>query len=204
HQGSYFGNPGASHHSGFGFYYPGQCSCLVSALWLSIPIDSENGLNSAAEPNASLIEVAEEWSATSDEDLKAGWLYEILTHELLSDSADQTGPVLSSSIRVIVAAAREEHRFTEVEFNKLCINSRSPWDRYTRQVTPDLPTHLSDTLFMFLKAWHFKTFWTSVLHRVTDKQRDELTVWYTVMARTRAKRNIAPSYFRLSNSEQNN
>jgi hypothetical protein len=140
-------------------------------------------------------ETAKEWFEMFDEDLKAGSLFEILTGDLLSDNVIEDGPLPCSDIRAVVARAREEQDFTEIDFNKLCTSSKSSWDRYMRELTPELPTSLSDTLLIFLRTRSFKALWTSIEGKLTPEQREELTSWYRAAAKLRAKRDIAPSYF---------
>lgn len=142
-----------------------------------------------------VLRAAEEWSAVSEEDMKAGWLFESLTEDLLSDDASLTGYMLDFELRAIMLEARKDQHSTVIDFAEVSTRSRSSWDRYIRQLTPDLPTYLSDMLFTFLKARSFKAFWTSLLGKLTQGQREELTAWYQAMARSRAKRDIAPSYF---------
>ncbi|SRR6266853_1109738 len=152
-------------------------------------------LAKTSEAKEAVIETVEQWLKLSDEDLKAGWLFESLTEELVSDDTNHNVPELSSDLTAIVAKARAERYSPEIDFKELSLSSKSSWDRYLAQLTPDLPTYLPDMLFTFSKAQSFKAFWISVLDKVTPEQREELTVWYRTTAKSRALRDIAPNYF---------
>jgi hypothetical protein len=152
-------------------------------------------LSRASGVEKSVIEAMKDWSEMSDEDMKAGWLFEILTEDLLSDDAEGIDPLLSSDLKTIMATTREQQSSADVNFTKLSTSSKSSWDQYITQLTPDLPTSLPDMLFTFLKARRFKTFWTSIVDKLTKEQREELRAWYRRAAKSRAQRDIAPSYF---------
>jgi hypothetical protein len=142
-----------------------------------------------------ILRAVEEWSAISEEDLKAGWLFETLTEDLLSNDESLIDYALDLELKTIVLRERKPQCFTEIDFARLSSTSRSSWDQYIKQLTPDLPTYLSDMLVSFLKARRFKTFWTAMLGKLTQEQREKLTTWYQITARSRAKRDIVPSYF---------
>src|SRR5262249_16264843 len=91
-----------------------------------------------------LLESINEWSQISDEDLKAGWLFESLTEDLLSGNSGQASPMLESEVIESLVKARERQLSPEIDFEELSLGSKSSWDLHIRQLTPDLPTYLSD------------------------------------------------------------
>jgi len=146
----------------------------------------------AGEPG---LAVVDEWIATSDEDLKAGSLFDGLTEDLVSDRCDeQIGPP-DPAVGKAVAAEWTKLIAPELDFEELCAQSKSTWDKQIRQLTPDLPTYIANTLSIFIRARHFKMFWASIQRELKPEQIKELVNWYRSAARRRAQRNIAPSYF---------
>jgi hypothetical protein len=158
-------------------------------------LDNIKALAKKHKADEAINRAVEEWSIITEEDMKAGWLFETITEDLLSDGSSMTEYALDSNLKTIVWGMRKNQIFTEVDFAELSIKSRSSWDRYITQLTPNLPTYLSDILFTFLKARSFKAFWIAILGNLTREQCEELTSWYQNMARSRAKRVIAPTYF---------
>jgi len=63
------------------------------------------------EVEEAVIRAAEEWSAISEEDLKAGWLFESLTEDLLSDDTSLTACMLDFELREIVSGATKGTAF---------------------------------------------------------------------------------------------
>lgn len=140
-----------------------------------------------------LVNAAAEWTDISDEDMKASWLFDSLTDELVSGETNESLE-LHFDIRSVVLEKRPDRTSLEVDFRELCEKSGSKWDRYTRQLTPTLPTYLADSLFSFLTAQRFKSLWLSLSGSLTPEQRDELISWYRAVAKSRVHRDVAPSY----------
>lgn len=147
-----------------------------------------------------LSNMAAEWADISDEDMKASWIFDTLTEELVTGETDESLK-LDSGVRSVVLARRPERTSLEIDFRDLCERSGATWDRYTRQLTPTLPTFLADSLLSFLTARRFKSLWFSVCHSLTSEQRDELIGWYRARAKSRVRTDIAPSYMVTSGPE---
>jgi hypothetical protein len=143
-----------------------------------------------------VIGAIEEWSALSDEDMKAGSLFESLTEDLFFEGSTLPSYALDVDLKVIISKVRDDQWSIAINGADLSSRSKSSWDRYIRELTPDLPTYLADTLFSFLRAQHFKACWTLIVNRATKEQHTKLVAWYKAMAKLRAKREIGPSYFR--------
>ncbi|MBZ5523624.1 MAG: hypothetical protein LAP21_15430 [Acidobacteriia bacterium] len=151
---------------------------------------------------AAIVASMKEWSEMSDEDLKAGWLFDLLTEDLLSNDFTYNHAVPHSDIREVMAREREKQHHTDVDFGMLSNHSKSAWDRYVRQLTPDLPTYLANMLLNFLRARRFQLLWMSMQHKLNREQIEELASWYRSTARSRAQRSIAPSYFCAGSSTE--
>jgi hypothetical protein len=143
--------------------------------------------------STALLDTAAEWTGMSDEDLKAGWFFDTLTDELLSNENSESFE-LDCAIKSIMVAAQRERMPLEIDFRELCEKSKSKWDRDTRQLTPTLPMYLADSLLSFITARRFKSLWFSVQDKLTSEQRSALIGWYRGVAKARAQRDIVPSY----------
>jgi hypothetical protein len=70
-----------------------------------------------------------------------------------------------------------------VNFDTICVNSNSNWDVYTRSLTPDLPTFLSDYLADLLRrTTDTRKFWSSLADAVSRQDRQSLAGWYSTSA----------------------
>lgn len=136
-----------------------------------------------------------EWEEMSDTDLKAGSLFDSLTQELLSGSEIERIAVPEPEIIEAINIQRDKQPTWDVDFEELCISSRSSWDRYTRQLTPDLPTFLADVVSTVARARQFRLLWVSLLGALTPRQIEQLARWYRFAAKLRTQGDIAPSYF---------
>lgn len=133
----------------------------------------------------------EEWTQVDNEELDAGALYETLTSDLLSDEIAED---LDSDIKSSVACIYHQTEYGQVNFEDLCLRSRTDWDNYIRGLTPELPSALVDTLLAFLKARRFKTLWCSLRKTLTLAQREELIARYRKMAKAFAGWDVIPAY----------
>jgi len=144
----------------------------------------------------SLQQLLEYWDQLSDEDEKAAWMWSVLTIDLVTGRIGLEEPRLDSAIRDTIFAEYESYEMEGYEFMAICEKSQSAWDQYTRTLTPEQPTALSDTLASVLCARRFETFWHSMRNRLTSKQADDLISWYRNLAKARARRDLVPSYVR--------
>ena len=62
---------------------------------------------------------------------------------------------------------------------RCALSSTSNWDQYLRQVTPDLPTYLSDWASNNLQTPdRFRRFWAELFWVTSNREREVLRVWY--------------------------
>lgn len=141
-----------------------------------------------------VLKVIEEWDKMSDEELKAAWIYTGLTDDLFSREIREGDPKLDPAITAIMTSAQRKYDLAPFEFLEKCAPSETPWDQYTRELTPEQPTALADDLAAVLTARRFEAFWNSVRDRLTPAQRDELIAWYREMAKARSRRDLVPAY----------
>lgn len=144
-----------------------------------------------------LLKVIEEWRSLTSEQLAAGLIYDSLTNDLLSgDIREGIDPKLGPGIATIMKGARRRYDLAPWEFLEKCESSETPWDRYTRELTEDMPTALADRLAAVLTAQRFEVFWNAVRDRLTSTQREALIAWYRAMAKARSRRDLVPAYVR--------
>ena len=94
----------------------------------------------SGELNQSLPRPERHWQETT------AWLFTVALDELLQD--DQ----LEASIKATLQRAKANFSFDDLDFEQLCMNSRSQWDAYIRQLTPELPTSLSNWIAVAVLA----------------------------------------------------
>jgi len=146
---------------------------------------------SGADP---ILRAIEEWAKMSDEEQKAAWIYTSFTDDLFSHDIREGDPKLDPAIIAIMAKAQRKYDLASFEFLEKCESSETSWDQYTRELTPELPTALADTLAAVLTAHRYETFWNTVRDRLTTAQREELIAWYRDMAKARSRRDLVPAY----------
>jgi len=146
---------------------------------------------SGADP---ILRAIEEWAKMSDEEMKAAWIYTSFTDDLLSHNIREGDPKLDHSIIAIMAKAQKKYDLASFEFLEKCESSDASWVQYTRELTPELPTALADTLAAVLTARRYETFWNAVRDKLTTAQREELIAWYRDMAKARSRRDLIPAY----------
>ena len=109
------------------------------------------------------------------------WLLTVALDELLQD--DQ----LEASIKATLQRAKANFSFDDLDFEQLCMNSRSQWDAYIRQLTPELPTSLSNWIAVAVLA---EAKLDCVLRELNAEQQQHLLARF---------RGIAKSITRLDN-----
>jgi hypothetical protein len=144
---------------------------------------------SEAEP---VLRAIEEWAKMSDEEMKAAWIYTSFTDDLLSHNVRGGDPKLDPAIVAHMVKAQRKYDLASFEFLEKCESSETTWDQYTRELTPELPTALADTLAAVLTASRYETFWSTIRERLTTAQREELIAWYRDMAKARSRRTLFP------------
>jgi hypothetical protein len=138
--------------------------------------------------------IAEKWAQTSDEDLKAASICSDLTEDLVFGKIQDNEPRLDSFIFEIVAGARRAYDVEPFEFEAICEASESSWDKYVKQLTPELPAALAYDLAAILTAIRFEAMWMSVKNRLSSTQRESVVTWYREVARARGRRSIVPTF----------
>jgi hypothetical protein len=125
---------------------------------------------------------------TSREDIQLGNLSSNLTQIAVSNSYGSTGPMLDSDLQTIVASIDRLVETYEIDFGELSERSRSSWDRYIRQLTPDLPSFVPDALEVFLRARRFREFWHRIKKELSSDERERLIAWYRSTAESLSMR----------------
>jgi hypothetical protein len=144
------------------------------------------------EIDRSVFQIAKEWEHLTNDDWKASGLYSMLTERLLSDETE----ALSHSGEAL-SLLRQHWSHSELDavgFTDVCGEPVSSWDRRLAALTPDQPTMLSDSLFVFIRYKRFRKFWLRASAELTEKQRDQLLAWYRDAARRDGHRDLTPSY----------
>ena len=138
-----------------------------------------------------------EWANMTHDELTASWIFTRLTTDLISGNGGDGRPNLDRAIITAVKAAHEMAEDEEPEFLNLCLTSRTPWDRNTRNLQPGLPTMLADTLISLRRERRLKMIWSAVVPKLSEDQRGLLITWYHDMARFRGMRyNRVPDFIK--------
>jgi hypothetical protein len=111
---------------------------------------------------------------------RVAWLLQSITRRLVDDSLREYAP-LAQSIKERVKQIFENSQPTDsliINFEELCLSSKSTWDTFVREVTPGLPTYLSDYLALIRIKNTFEILWMRVNGALSENERDELLSWY--------------------------
>jgi hypothetical protein len=120
----------------------------------------------------------------SKADEATGWLVLSITEKLLQDSLEDA-PKLDTGIKeavVKVWGMVNQPHFPEIDFEHLCLSSKSDWDVFIRNTTPDLPTMLADYLSAIASTDKFELFWATINANLATNKRQELLDWYRMVA----------------------
>jgi hypothetical protein len=111
-----------------------------------------------------------------DQLAKTAWLFRNLHDELLNDEA------LDQQIKPALARSRNKFSFaSELNFEEMCLQSSTAWDRYTRSLTPELPASLAYLVSTDLLAIAELS---DVLKQLTIEQRKRLHARFRIAARS--------------------
>ncbi len=138
--------------------------------------------------------VVNRWAALTDDELKAAWICNDFTTDILSGNSRNGDPNLDARIVAELAASRKYYHIETYEFSPISLASPSTWDAYIRGLTPEQPTALADNLAAVLEYQRLEELWNSVRVRLTAAQKDQLVSWYHEMAKARGRRDIVPAY----------
>jgi hypothetical protein len=122
------------------------------------------------------------------------WLLVSLTQKLLAGSLDDQIPKIDRTITDALVKMWDDwnqHDIDRLDIEQLCLNSNSSWDRYTRNLTPDLPTMLSDYVLAIAEEHDkFQLLWIALRNTLTLQQQDILLSWYRAAAQSLTGREI--------------
>ena len=123
------------------------------------------------------------------------WLYTALTDQLTSADSPEVPPDLSpDALRSIVALWQAStHEDAGIELERSALDSASEWDCYLRELTPDLPTYLSDWVTNKLeRPERFRRFWAQLFWVLAASDRQALIRWYPSEAKKLADPGFGP------------
>ena len=129
-------------------------------------------------------------SAEADPRLDDGlrWLLTHITDLLLDESPLIKQHELNPAIKQRLQNVCDQSGLFDsdtVDFEELCLDSRSEWDEYVKNLTPELPTTLSDYLEAeILRGDRFEIIWTTIQTEVSPTEQQELMSWYRAVARS--------------------
>jgi hypothetical protein len=109
-----------------------------------------------------------------------------ITRELFNNALAEP-PTLNPAIKTALARAWSDatsSNFKGIDFEKLCLDSASPWDAHTRSLTPDLPTYLADFVKATARQSEFSLLWTLVTPLLSKGQRRELVHWFRTVGQS--------------------
>lgn len=107
---------------------------------------------------------------------KGAWLFRILAKKLVKDRE------LNAQTRAILEdATREQAVKDAVNFEQLCSESNSQWDKYVQSLTPDIPTSLANFLSVDLVSSQLLT---NVLPQLTTAQQEQLLSIFRSVAKS--------------------
>jgi hypothetical protein len=92
--------------------------------------------------------------------------------------------MLDSDLQTIVTKMYKQDEANEINFGGLSERSKSLWDHYIQELTPDLPSFIPDALEVFLRMRGFEEFWRRVNKELSLEQRERLIEWYRSTARS--------------------
>jgi hypothetical protein len=129
-----------------------------------------------------------EEDASTEEHERSEWLLAMLTEPLVATPVDAMGldSALAQVVRSLWSGGADLERLEEA-----CLASDSPWDRYLRSLTPDLPMVLSDHARLIATRGRFRNFWRDINRRLTPDQKAKLRDWYSAQARDVAQMTVA-------------
>jgi hypothetical protein len=115
-------------------------------------------------------------SEGSPVDEGTSWLIVSMTEQLLDGSVSE--PLDNAITEGLRRARGERLDLDKINFEECCLNSKSTWDQYLRNATPDQPTMLADYVSAIARKSEFAQLWGFINVDLTVKQRRELLSWY--------------------------
>jgi hypothetical protein len=116
-------------------------------------------------------------------DYTTAWLLVSITRMMCDNSLGDQVSALKPALRGIMIQAYSTIKHDSLDLETDNLQSGSQWDRYVRNLTPDLPTYLSDYASSdLLKGREFEAFWNAVRASATVAALRELVNWYASVA----------------------
>ena len=138
--------------------------------------------------------IPDKWAALTDDELKSAWICNDFIADVLSSKIRGDDLQLDSRIVGKLAVARKNYYIQPYEFSKICLDSPSIWDGYTRGLTPGQPTLLADNLASVLEYLRLEELWNSVRDSLTLTEKSNFLNWFHQMAKARGRRDILPAF----------
>lgn len=128
-----------------------------------------------------------EWAALSHQELSASFSFAIATLQLVRGWNSEGSENLDADT---VAAIQET--WVDIEpsadaYLDLCWKSMTSWDAYTRNIMGS-PTALSSILKSIFRHHRVMAFSARIRLRLTQEQREQLSLWYREVRNNRSKR----------------
>lgn len=133
-------------------------------------------------------------ASCGSEDHTTLWLFGALTDQLVSATSTASLPKMTSStFRVLRSlwVSRSDSDNDSAAFEQAALASETEWDRYLRNLTPDLPTFLPDWAGTALQQPDdFRRFWAQLFWVAPKEDRQSLREWFA----SEAKKLADPSF----------
>jgi len=110
------------------------------------------------------------------------WLFGALTDQLVSGAPSMTPPKVAATtlpiVRSLWASGSVPDDISD-QLERAACASNTEWDRYLRELTPDLPTFLSDWAANALqRPDNFRRFWAQLFWVISKEDRQSLRQWF--------------------------
>jgi hypothetical protein len=123
-------------------------------------------------------------SAKTESASQEAFILFALTERLRTVGEAPNCPSLEPEIREAVLRVSDKYDVGDADWEQICLNSTTPWDRYLRGLSPDQPTLLADFLLAeVLVKTSFRQLWAELLNKLNSHQREELMNWYRCSAK---------------------
>jgi hypothetical protein len=120
----------------------------------------------------------EQWLQTSYEDILASGVHYYYTLDLVEKIESGECPIASSHAHAIADLWNAFSQETPEETSL----SRTQWDRYLAELTPDLPTYLWETAVGCIRYLQLRLFWKALRQQLPESELAVLENWYRRVA----------------------
>ena len=122
----------------------------------------------------------DEWAEQSNEALGATVECALLNREICAPDVNKPASSLAFHIRAEVAITWEQFALDASAFRRVCLESETEWDIWTRRILGS-PISLVNQLWRMLLDRRLRSFWEHLLGRLTPAEVTELVKWYRAM-----------------------